>query len=59
MGFKRNRGCIRCRLYSEQLLYVFEDAEPQYIYVTNKNYKNAIEAKEKYGKEIEVINVDR
>lgn len=43
---------------AEQLLYVFEDAEPQYIYVTNKNYKNAIEAKEKYGKEIEVINID-
>lgn len=43
---------------AEQLLYVFEDAEPQYIYATNKNYKNAIEAKEKYGKEIEVINID-
>ena len=43
---------------AEQLLYVFEDAEPQYIYATNKNYKNVIEAKEKYGKEIEIINID-
>ena len=43
---------------SEQLLYVFNDAEPEYIYVTNKNYKNAVAAKEMYGKSLEVINID-
>lgn len=42
----------------EQLLYVFNDAEPEYIYATNKNYKNAIAAKEIYGKDIEIINID-
>lgn len=42
----------------EQLLYVFNDAEPEYIYATNKNYKNAIAAKEMYGKDIEIINID-
>lgn len=42
----------------EQLLYVFNDAEPEYIYVTNKNYKNAIAAKEMYGKSLEIINID-
>ena len=42
----------------EQLLYVFNDAEPEYIYVTNKNYKNAVAAKEMYGKSLEVINID-
>ena len=43
---------------SEQLLYVFNDAEPEYIYVTNKNYKNAVAAKEMYGKSLEIINID-
>ena len=42
----------------EQLLYVFNDAEPEYIYVTNKNYKNAVAAKEMYGKSLEIINID-
>ena len=42
----------------EQLLYVFNDAEPEYIYVTNKNYKNAVAAKEIYGKSLEIINID-
>jgi len=42
----------------EQLLYVFNDAEPEYIYATNKNYKNAVAAKEMYGKDIEIINID-
>ena len=42
----------------EQLLYVFNDAEPEYIYATNKNYKNAIAAQEMYGKDIEIINID-
>ena len=42
----------------EQLLYVFNDAEPEYIYVTNKNYKNAVAAKEMYGKPLEIINID-
>ena len=42
----------------EQLLYVFNDAEPEYIYATNKNYKNAVVAKEMYGKDIEIINID-
>ena len=42
----------------EQLLYVFNDAEPEYIYVTNKNYKNAVTAKEMYGKSLEIINID-
>lgn len=42
----------------EQLLYVFNDAESEYIYVTNKNYKNAVAAKEMYGKSLEIINID-
>ena len=42
----------------EQLLYVFNDAEPEYIYATNKNYKNAVAAKEMYGKPLEIINID-
>ena len=41
----------------EQLLYVFNDAEPEYIYATNKNYKNAVAAKEMYGKSLEIINL--
>lgn len=42
----------------EQLLYVFKDAEPECIYVTNKNHKYAVEAVEQYGKEIRIINID-
>jgi long-chain acyl-CoA synthetase len=42
----------------DSLLYVLNDVEPKYIFTSEKNYTVAQEAREKYGKEIEIIKFE-
>lgn len=42
----------------EQLVYFLQDANPKYIYASNKNYKTVEEALQKSALECQCINVD-
>ncbi|MFR4520831.1 MAG: AMP-binding protein, partial [Fusobacterium sp.] len=43
---------------AEELEYILTDAEPKYIFTSEKNLKTAEEAVKLSGKEIKIINVD-
>ena len=43
---------------AEELEYILTDAEPKYIFTSNKNFDTAKEAVKLSGKEIKIINVD-